>query len=57
LQKLGGRSRELHLVALTGYGQDSDRRRSTKAGFGHHLVKPANLNELEQLVEQLSATD
>jgi PAS domain S-box-containing protein len=28
------------LVALTGYGQDDDRRRSRAAGFDHHLVKP-----------------
>lgn len=28
------------LVALTGYGQDEDRRRAREAGFDHHLVKP-----------------
>jgi CheY-like chemotaxis protein len=28
------------LVAMTGYGQDEDRRRSQEAGFDHHLVKP-----------------
>jgi two-component system CheB/CheR fusion protein len=28
------------LVAMTGYGQDEDRRRSREAGFDHHLVKP-----------------
>lgn len=33
--------RELRLVALTGYGQDADRRRSAEAGFDAHLVKPA----------------
>jgi CheY-like chemotaxis protein len=34
------------LVALTGYGQDSDRRRSTEAGFERHLVKPIRIDEL-----------
>jgi signal transduction histidine kinase/DNA-binding response OmpR family regulator len=30
------------LVALTGYGQDEDRRRAREAGFDHHLVKPVD---------------
>jgi two-component system CheB/CheR fusion protein len=30
------------LVALTGWGQDEDRRRSREAGFDHHLVKPVD---------------
>ena len=33
-------SERLLLIALTGYGQESDRRRSIEAGFDHHLVKP-----------------
>ena len=36
------RLRGLVLVALTGYGQDEDRRRSAEAGFDHHLVKPVD---------------
>jgi CheY-like chemotaxis protein len=28
------------IVAVSGYGQDEDRRRSTEAGFDHHLIKP-----------------
>src|SRR5215211_6310628 len=28
------------LIALTGYGQEEDRRKSLEAGFDHHLVKP-----------------
>ena len=31
------------LVALTGWGQDEDRRRVREAGFDHHLVKPVDL--------------
>jgi signal transduction histidine kinase/ActR/RegA family two-component response regulator len=34
------------LVALTGYGQDDDRRRSQEAGFNAHLVKPVDLDAL-----------
>jgi CheY-like chemotaxis protein len=33
------------LIALTGYGQDSDRQRSHEAGFDHHLVKPVDMDE------------
>jgi signal transduction histidine kinase/CheY-like chemotaxis protein len=34
------------LIALTGYGQDEDRRRSHEAGFNAHLIKPFDLNAL-----------
>ncbi|MFO7178867.1 MAG: ATP-binding protein [Pseudomonadota bacterium] len=34
------------LIALTGYGQDSDRERARGAGFDLHLVKPVDLNDL-----------
>jgi CheY-like chemotaxis protein len=37
------------LVALTGYGQDEDRRRSQEAGFDHHLVKPVERGSLQRL--------
>jgi CheY-like chemotaxis protein len=40
------------IVALSGYGQDEDRRRSKAAGFDYHLVKPADLNELKELVSR-----
>jgi PAS domain S-box-containing protein len=36
------------LIALTGYGLESDRLRSQQAGFDRHLVKPASLDEIEQ---------
>ena len=36
----------LVLVALTGYGQDEDRRRAFEAGFNHHLVKPVSIEAL-----------
>ncbi len=38
------------LVALTGYGQEEDRRRSATAGFDHHLVKPIDLQTLASLL-------
>ncbi|WP_161603323.1 PAS domain S-box protein [Blastopirellula marina] len=37
------------LVALTGWGQDEDRQRTAEAGFNHHLVKPAEPNDLQKL--------
>jgi PAS domain S-box-containing protein len=43
--KLGG-SPGLRLIAITGYGQASDRERSRKAGFDVHLVKPVDLGSL-----------
>ncbi|HET9955932.1 MAG TPA: ATP-binding protein [Polyangiaceae bacterium] len=38
------------LIAVTGYGQDSDRRRALAAGFHHHLVKPVELGVLDALL-------
>jgi PAS domain S-box-containing protein len=42
--------RDLLLVAVTGWGQEEDRRRSKEAGFEHHLVKPASPAALEKLL-------
>jgi signal transduction histidine kinase len=41
------------LVALTGWGQEEDRRRVREAGFDHHLVKPADLDALRSLLGSL----
>jgi len=41
---------EIQVIALTGYGQDRDRKRTEQAGFDHHLVKPVDLNELLRLL-------
>jgi PAS domain S-box-containing protein len=38
------------LVALTGWGQREDRRRTTEAGFDYHLVKPADLGALQSIL-------
>ena len=44
------------LVALTGWGQEEDRRRSEDAGFDDHLVKPADLDLIESVCRSVSAT-
>ncbi len=38
------------LVAMTGYGQERDRQLAHEAGFDHHLVKPADLDELLRIL-------
>lgn len=38
------------LVAMTGYGQERDRQLAREAGFNHHLVKPADLDELLRIL-------
>jgi len=40
------------LIALTGYGQSEDRRRAHEAGFGAHIVKPADPQALIRLIEE-----
>jgi PAS domain S-box-containing protein len=44
----------LRLVALTGYGQESDRARSAAAGFDSHLVKPINLKAVASTIKRLT---
>jgi PAS domain S-box-containing protein len=43
------------MVALTGWGQDQDRRASAEAGFDHHLIKPVPVDKLGALLEKLSS--
>jgi CheY-like chemotaxis protein/anti-sigma regulatory factor (Ser/Thr protein kinase) len=38
------------LIAVTGWGQEIDRRRSSEAGFDHHLVKPVDARTLQSLL-------
>ena len=40
------------LVALTGWGQDEDKRRSREAGFDHHLTKPPEPEVLARLIAE-----
>ena len=46
--------RDMVLVALTGWGQVEDRRRSKEAGFNHHLVKPADPMTVQELIASLA---
>jgi PAS domain S-box-containing protein len=41
------------LVAVTGYGQEQDRRAAFEAGFDHHLVKPVDMDELAALLAEI----
>ena len=45
-------SKGMVIVALTGWGQEEDRRRSQEAGFDHHLVKPVDMAALEKLLAE-----
>jgi PAS domain S-box-containing protein len=42
--------RDMVLIALTGWGQEEDRRRSQEAGFDHHLLKPVEPGVLKELL-------
>jgi CheY-like chemotaxis protein len=50
----GRRGRGLTLVALTGWGQDADRRRALEAGFDYHLTKPVDPDALNELLAELA---
>ena len=43
---------EMVLIALTGWGQEEDRRRSTDAGFDHHMTKPIEFAALQALLAE-----
>ncbi|GAA4430802.1 PAS domain-containing hybrid sensor histidine kinase/response regulator [Bremerella cremea] len=49
--------KDILLIALTGWGQQEDRERTTDAGFDHHLVKPAEPAELQRLINQFRNDD
>ena len=48
--------KQVLLVAVTGWGQPEDRRRTQDAGFDHHLVKPPELSAIQTICGQLSGT-
>lgn len=43
----------MYLIAVTGWGQDEDRQRSTEVGLNHHMVKPVEPAALEKLLAGL----
>ena len=42
--------RDVLLIALSGYGQEEDHRRSREVGIDHHIVKPVDFDELKKLL-------
>jgi CheY-like chemotaxis protein len=42
----------MKLVALTGYGQESDRQKSREAGFDQHLVRPVDFTAVESVLAE-----
>jgi CheY-like chemotaxis protein len=46
---------ETRLIAITGYGQQVDRRRTADSGFAAHLVKPVDLDRLNVVLEGVAA--
>lgn len=47
---------KMHLIAITGYGSEQDRRRAFENGFDQHLTKPADPAVLLRLLEQVAPT-
>lgn len=47
--------RRMVLVAVTGWGQESDKQRALSAGFSHHLTKPIDPDTLESLLRSVAA--
>jgi signal transduction histidine kinase/ActR/RegA family two-component response regulator len=56
-RRLRERLGRVRLVAVTGYGQEPDRRASAQAGFDAHLVKPVDLDAICEVVERLAPTE
>ena len=49
-----GNADDMTLIALTGWGERSDRQRTRLAGFDHHLVKPVDLQTVEAVLRRFS---
>ena len=47
--------KDIVIIALTGWGQEDDRRRSQEAGFNGHLVKPVDYEKLLELLNELTS--
>jgi len=47
------RYKDIRLVAITGWGQEQDRRRTMEAGFDYHLTKPVDPGVLQRLLDEL----
>ena len=51
LRATGALASSARVLAVTGYGQDADRRRAKEAGFDEHLVKPVTLEALSRALK------
>ena len=47
--------RDVTLIALTGWGQEEDRRAPQAAGFDYHLIKPADVGTIESVLHALGS--
>ena len=45
--------KSMALIAMTGWGQEEDKRRAFEAGFDHHMTKPVDPAVLERLLAEL----
>jgi CheY-like chemotaxis protein len=45
-----------HLIAVTGYGMESDKRKAKDAGIDHYLVKPVDPDELHEILSRIAVT-
>jgi CheY-like chemotaxis protein len=48
-----GETRPRYAIAMSGFGMTSDRQRSLSAGYRHHLLKPVEPNQLENLLDDV----
>ncbi len=46
-----------HIVALSGYGQEEDKRKSRESGFDHHFIKPMALEQFEEYLRNVESQD
>ena len=49
--------KDIIVIALTGWGQEDDRRKSEEAGFDGHLVKPVDFEQLSQALREMQKVD
>ncbi len=49
--------KDMFIIAVTGWGQEEDRRRSEQAGFNMHTVKPVNFDELEKILTRMKSQE
>ena len=54
---LRGENLQTYLIALTGYGQDSDRKAALNAGFDEHMTKPLDFDNLLRMLERVTAAE